>query len=384
MKMRVLLVCASMLLIAARKKVPATPPPPTVQVTEVLQQDVPIYREWVGTLDGFVNADIKPQVTGYIQKQAYQEGSFVRQGAVLFLIDPRNYQDLADQAKSTLDHNIATLAKVRLDVKRDKELIAAQAITRQQLDNDEAAEREAAANVESARAALRQAQLNRGWAQVTSPITGIVGIAQVQVGNLVNTSTTMTTVSQVDPIKAQFNVSEIEYLDSAQGNHWLEAGPSAKPTLDLILENGTVYPHPGVVIVVNRQVSQQTGTIAIQGSFPNPGNILRPGQYAKVRAAIKTRKGALLVPQRAITEVQGTYQVGVVGADGKVDIRVVQTAEQVGTLSIIDKGLSAGDKVIVSDMAKLRPGIMVRAVPASDSASPSAAPVRASSSSPGP
>jgi RND family efflux transporter MFP subunit len=246
-----------MLLIAARKKVPATPPPPTVQVTEVLQQDVPIYREWVGTLDGFVNADIKPQVAGYIQKQAYQEGSFVRQGAVLFLIDPRNYQDLADQAKSTLDHNIATLAKARLDVQRDKELIAAQAITRQQLDNDEAAEREAAANVESARAALRQAQLNRGWAQVTSPITGIVGIAQVQVGNLVNTSTTMTTVSQVDPIKAQFNISESEYLHSAQGNHWLEPGPSAKPTLDLILEDGAVYPHPGVVIVVNRQVSQR-------------------------------------------------------------------------------------------------------------------------------
>jgi membrane fusion protein (multidrug efflux system) len=373
-----------MLLIAARKKVPATPPPPTVQVTEVVQQDVPIYREWVGTLDGFVNADIKPQVAGYIQKQAYEEGSFVRQGTVLFLIDPRNYQDLADQAKSTLDHNIATLAKARLDVQRDKELIAAQAITRQQLDNDEAAEREAAANVESARAALRQAQLNRGWAQVTSPITGIVGIAQVQVGNLVNTSTTMTTVSQVDPIKAQFNISESEYLHSAQGNHWLEPGPSAKPTLDLILEDGAVYPHPGVVIVVNRQVSQQTGTIAIQGSFPNPGNILRPGQYAKVRAVIKTRKGAFLVPQRAINELQGTYQVGVVRADGKVDIRVVRTAEQVGTLSIIDKGVSAGDKVIVSDLARLKPGMAVHAVPASDNARPSAAPPLVGPSSRGP
>jgi membrane fusion protein (multidrug efflux system) len=194
----------------------------------------------------------------------------------------------------------------------------------------------------------------------------------------------MTTVSQVDPIKAQFNVSEIEYLNSAQGNHWLEPGRSAKPTLDLILENGTVYPHPGVVIVVNRQISQQTGTIAIQGSFPNPGNILRPGQYAKIRAAIKTRKGALLVPQRAINEVQGTYQVGVVGSDGKIDIRVVQTAEQVGALWVIDKGLSAGDKVIVSDMAKLRPGIAVVAVPASESTPPSVAPSRASSSSPGP
>jgi membrane fusion protein (multidrug efflux system) len=348
----------------------------------VVQQDVPIYREWIGTLDGFVNADIKPQVAGYIQKQAYQEGALVRAGAPLFLIDARNYQDVVDQAKSTLTHNEATLAKVRLDVKRDKELIAAQAITRQQLDNDEAAEREAAANVESARATLKQAQLNRGWAQVTSPITGIVGIAQVQVGALVNTSTTMTTVSQVDPIKAQFNVSESEYLRSAQGNHWLEPGQSGKSPLDLILEDGSIYPHPGKVIVVNRQVSPQTGTIAVQGSFPNPGNILRPGQYAKVRAAVSTRKSALLVPQRAVSEVQGTYQVAVV-VDGKVDVRPVQTADQVGTMWIIDKGVSAGDKVIVSDYSRLRPGSPVHAVPASDSAKPSETP-SPTASSPGP
>jgi len=385
MKARVLLfllVCSSVLLISARKKAPpkASPPAPTVQVAEVLQQDVPIYRQWVGTLDGFVNADIKPQVAGYIQKQAYQEGTLVREGTTLFLIDARNYQDVVDQAKSTLDHNTAALAKARLDVQRDKELIAAQAITRQQLDNDEATERQAAANVESARAALRQAQLNRGWAQVTSPITGIVGIAQVQVGNLVNTSTTMTTVSQVDPIKAQFNISEIEYLRSAQGNHWVE--PGQKAVLDLILEDGSVYPQPGRVIVVNRQVSQQTGTIAIQGSFPNPGNILRPGQYAKVRAVIDTRKGALLVPQRAISELQGTYQVAVV-ADGKVDVRAVQTADQVGTMWIIEKGVSVGDKVIVSDYSRLRPGTPVNAVPSSEGTTPTAATLP-SSSSPGP
>jgi RND family efflux transporter MFP subunit len=384
MTVRVVLVCTSMLLISARKKKPAaTPPPPTVQVTEVVQQDVPIYREWVGTLDGFVNADIKPQVAGYIQKQAYREGTLIRQGELLFLIDPRNYQDLADQAKSTLDNNLAALAKVRLDVQRDKELIAAQAITRQQLDNDLAAERQAEANVESARAALRQAQLNRGWAQVTSPITGIVGIAQVQVGNLVNTSTTMTTVSQVDPIKAQFNISETEYLRSAQGNHWLEPGQNAKATLDLILEGSTVYPHPGTVIVVNRQVAPQTGTIAIQGSFPNPGNILRPGQYAKVRAVVDTRKGALLVPQRAISELQGTYQVAVV-ADGKVDVRSVQAGEQVGTMWIIDKGVSVGEKVIVSDYSRLRPGTPVKAVPASEGTSPNAASTSSSSSPPRP
>jgi len=376
----VLIVSASVLLISAGKKAPAkAPPPATVQISEVVQQDVPIYREWIGTLEGFVNADIKPQVAGYIQKQAYQEGALVREGAPLFVIDARNYQDAVDLAKSTLAHNEATLAKVRLDVQRDRVLIAAQAISRQQFDNDEAAEREAAANVESARAALRQAQLNRGWAQVTSPITGIVGIAQVQVGALVNTSTTMTTVSQVDPIKAQFNISESEYLHSAQGNHWLEPGQSGSP-LDLIFEDGSVYPHPGKVIVVNRQVSPQTGTIAVQGSFPNPGNILRPGQYAKVRAVVDTRKGALLVPQRAVSELQGTYQVAVV-ADGKVDVRSVQTADQVGTMWIIDKGVSAGDKVIVSDYSRLRPGTPVNAVPASDSAKPSETPSTTASSS---
>src|SRR5713226_6972149 len=197
MNARVLAVFGSTLLIAACRKGAAPPPPaPTVQVTVVIQQDVPVYREWVGTLDGFVNAEIRPQVTGYIQKQVLREGTFVQEGDLLFLIDPRNYKDAAVQAKSTLDRNLATLAKARLDVQRDKELIAAQAITRQQYDNDLAAELEAAASVENSRAALRQAQLSHGWTQVTSPIAGIAGIVQVQVGDLVNTSTTMTTVSQ--------------------------------------------------------------------------------------------------------------------------------------------------------------------------------------------
>jgi membrane fusion protein (multidrug efflux system) len=367
-------VASSILLISACKKSTATPSPgaPTVHVTEVVQQDVPIYREWIGALDGFVNADIKPQVAGYIQKQAYSEGRLVRQGELLYLIDPRNYQDLLDQAKSTLEHNLAVLAKTRLDVQRDKELLAAQAITRQQWDNDLAAEIQAAANVESARAALKQAQLNRGWAQVTSPINGIAGIAQLQVGALVNTSTTLTTVSQVDPIKAQFNISELEYLHAVQGNRWVEPGQATSAKLDLILEDGTVYPHPGSVIVVNRQVSQQTGTIALQGSFANPGNILRPGQYAKVRAAVSTQKSALLVPQRAISELQGTYQVAVV-ADGKVDTRPVQPGEQVGTMWIIAKGVSAGDQVIVSDYSRLSQGTPVNAVVNSEGPSVTAA-----------
>jgi RND family efflux transporter MFP subunit len=373
MNARVLAVFGLTLLISGCRKGAAPPPPaPTVQVTEVVQQDVPIYREWVGSLDGFVNADIRPQVTGYIEKQAYKEGSFVQDGELLYLIDSRNYKDLSDQAKATLDRNIATLENARINFQRDKELIAGQAITRQQYDNDEAAVREAAASVETSRAALKQAQLNHGWTRVLSPIAGISGITQVQVGALVNTSTTMTTVSQVDPIKAQFNISEVEYLRSTQGERWVEAGESAPRNLELILSDGRVYAHRGVVITVNRQVDQRTGTIAVQGSFPNPGNILRPGQYAKVRAAVKTQKNALLVPQRAVQEIQGSYQVAIVGSDGKVDFRTIKTGEQVGAMWIVESGVSAGDKVILSDLVRLRPGTPVNAVPASPSGSASA------------
>jgi RND family efflux transporter MFP subunit len=358
------------------------PPPPAVQVTDVLQRDVPIYREWVGSLDGFVNTDIKPQVEGYVRKQVYREGTFVAQGALLFLIDPRNYKAIADQAKSTLARDVAALAKARLDVGRDRQLIAQDAITQQQLDNDLAAERQAAATVDSDRATLAQAQLNHGWTQVTSPIAGIAGIAQAQVGTLVNTSTIMTTVSQVDPIKVQFNIAEVEYLRSAEGSHWAEPRRGAEPALELILDDGSAYPHRGTVVVTNRQVNPQTGTIAIQGLFPNPGNVLRPGQYAKVRAAVETRKEALLVPQRAVNELQGAYQIGVVAADGKVDVRTVRAGEQVGNLWIIDRGLRPDEKIIVEGFARVRPGMLVRASPASDSPTasvtspPAAAPFR--------
>src|SRR6267378_7882973 len=241
--------------VACHKPAAPPPPPPAVQVVEVVQRDVPIYREWVGSLDGFVNADIRPQVAGYVREQVYREGAYVDRGQRLFLIDPRNYKALADQAKSVLQRNLATLAKARLDVQRDRQLIASQAIAPQQLDNDVAAEREAAANVASARATLAQAQLNHGWTQVTSPISGIAGIATLQVGSLVGTSSVMTTVSQVNPIKAQFNISENEYLRSARGNHWADPAESAEGILELILDDGSVYPRRGAVIVANRQVN---------------------------------------------------------------------------------------------------------------------------------
>jgi membrane fusion protein (multidrug efflux system) len=370
MRHRTRAVLGSTLLVAACHKSapPPAPPAPTVQVVEVRQQDVPIEHEWVGSLDGFVNVDIKPQVSGYIRKQIYREGALVRRGAVLFLIDPRNYKDAAEVARATLARDVAALAKARLDVKRDRELFAGQAITRQQLDNDLAAEQQAAAAVEQSRASLRQAQLNQGWTEVTSPIDGIAGIAQVQIGNLATTSTTLTSVSQVDPIKAQFSISEAEYLGSAHGSRWAEPGRRGDAPLELILQDGTVHTQRGTVIVVNRQFSAQTGTIAVQGSFPNPGNLLRPGQYARVRASVTTRKDALLVPQRAIADVQGRSQVGVVGPDGKLQIRGVTTAGQVGTMTIVDRGVSAGESVVVSDLARLKPGMAVHAVPASGEA----------------
>jgi len=349
---------------AACHKTVASAPPPTVEVAEVLQSDIQIHRQWVATLEGFVNADIRPQVEGYVRKQAYRDGAYVQAGDVLFLIDPRNYQAALDHAKSTLARNIAALGKARLDVKRDRELIAGQFIPQQQLDNDVAAELEAEANVGSARANLAQAQLNHGWTQVTSPLSGIAGIAQLQVGSLVSTSTVMTTVSQVDPIKAEFNISELEYLTSAKGNHWTRPAQGDDPVLELILEDDSTYPHPGSVVAINRQVDPRTGTIAVLGAFPNPGNLLRPGQYGKIRAAIGIRKGALLVPVRALNEIQGAYQVGVVDGDGKVDVRTVEPGGQVANELIVERGLQAGEKVIVEGFARVRPGMLVRPRPA--------------------
>jgi membrane fusion protein (multidrug efflux system) len=357
--------------------------PPTVEVAEVMQIDLQMRHQWVATLAGFVNADIRPQVEGYVRKQVYRDGAYVQQGDVLFLIDPRNYKAALDNAKSTLAHNVAALEKARLDVKRDRELIAGQFIPQQQLDNDLTAEREAEANVASARAALAQAELNHGWTQVTSPLSGIAGIAQMQVGSLVSTSTVMTTVSQVDPIKAEFNISELDYLRSATGTHWADpehgAGPAhgEEPVLELMLEDGSTYPHGGIVVAINRQVDPRTGTIAMLGAFPNPGNLLRPGQYGKIRAAIETRRGALLVPVRALNEIQGSYQIGVVDGDGKVDVRTVQIGEQVANELIVERGVQAKEKVIVEGFARVRPGMLVSAKPSvfgsRDPAAPSVA-----------
>ena len=365
------LVCLS----CAKKQAPA-PPPLAVEVATVIQKDVPITKEWIGSLDGFVNADIRPQVTGYVLRQVYKEGTFVRRGEVLFEIDPRQFQAALDQAKGFLAQNEAVLGKAKLDVARFAPLVAQRAVSQQELDNAEAAERQAQANVSSARASVEQAQLNLGWTKVTSPIDGIAGIAKSQVGDLVNGQTTMTTVSVVDPIKVFFNPSEQEYMDWAQKRGPVDevrsTPPQDKGLLALTLSDGTVYPERGDPVLANRNVDVKTGTILVEGVFPNPKHLLRPGQYAKVHAATDIRKGAILVPQRAVSELQGFYQVAVVGPGDKVEIRPVQTGDRIGSLWIIEKGLNPGDRVIVEGVQKVKPDMVVDPKPAAETATPTA------------
>jgi len=337
------------------------PPPPEVKVVPVEQRDVPIVSEWVATLDGYVNAMIQPQVIGYVIKQNYKEGSAVRRGDVLFEIDPRPFQALLDQAKAQLAQAQAQLGKTQLDVDRDTPLAKERAIAQSQLDNDIQANLAAKAAVQAAEAQVEQAQLNLGFTHVTSLVDGIAGIAQIQLGNLVSTSTVLTSVSQVDPIKVYFPISEQEYLRLAErinSQIQLEV-PKDAPSLDLVLADGTVYPQKGHILLTDRQVDVGTGSIRIVSAFPNPKHFLRPGQFGRVRAATYTRTGALLVPQRAVAELQGTFQVAVVGADNKVSIRNVKVGERVGSEWILDDGVKPGELVVVEGVQKARDGATV-------------------------
>jgi len=358
---------------------PNAPPPTNVGVVDVIEKDVPIYGDWVATLDGNVNANIQPQVSGYLVKQNYVEGSFVHKDDVLFEIDPRPFQTALDQAKAQLAQARgqvaqaqAQLALAEINVKRDTPLAAARAIAQSQLDNDIQAKAQAEAQgktaegaVQGAEAAIEQGELNLGFTKVRSLIDGIAGIAATQIGNLVGPSTVLTTVSQVDPIKVYFPISEQEYLQLAKGT---QAGSdllrrNAPASLQLMLANGDAYPRRGTAAFADRQVDSQTGTIRMVGIFPNPGNVLRPGQFGRVRSYIGFHKSALLVPQRAVSELQGRYQIAVAGSDNKVNIRNVEVGERVDSLWIITSGLKAGDKVVSEGTAKVREGMTVNPVP---------------------
>jgi RND family efflux transporter MFP subunit len=356
-----LLLASSVLSGCQSQKASGPPPPAEVEVVSVVQKDVPIYGEWVATLDGYVNAQIQPQVTGYIVDQTYKEGSFVRKGQILFQIDTRPFQALLDQAKAQLAQAQAQLGKTQLDVDRDTPLAKERAIAQSQLDNDIQANLAAKASVKAAEAQVEQAQLNLDFTHVTSLVNGIAGIAQVQIGNLVSPTTALTSVSQVNPIKAYFPISEQEYMHYAAriNAHNQQEVPSDAPPFDLVLADGTVYPQKGRLLLTNRQVDVTTGSIQLVCAFPNPNNILRPGQFGRVRAAGETRIGALLVPQRAVTELQGTYQVAVVEGD-KVALLPVKVGERIGTMWIIESGVRPGQLVVVEGLQKVRDGSPVR------------------------
>src|SRR5271163_4560636 len=356
------------------------PPTPDVQVVQVEQKDVPIYGEWIGTLDGYTNADVRAQVAGYLVKQGYQEGAFVKAGQLLFQIDPRPFQAALDQSEGQLAQATAQLANAKavqkrteLDVNRYTPLAREQAASQQDLDNavqnDLAARATVAtadAQIKTAAAAVETAQINLDFTRLVAPIDGIAGQAQLQVGALVNPSSgPVTSVSTVDPIKVYFTVSEPQYLG------WRKRFPTETTReaadknlhLQLILADGSTYPYEGTFYFADRQVDVGTGAIRIAGLFPNPGNILRPGGYGKVRAVIRHQPDALLVPQRAVSELQGGYQVAVVDDQNKVSIRTVKVGEPVGTEWVIADGLKQGERVVAEGIQKVRNGMQVNPKP---------------------
>lgn len=347
------------------KPAAAAAAPPSVQVAEVVQKDIPIYHEWIATLDGYVNAVIQPQVSGYLIKQNYREGAVVQKNDVLFKIDPRPFQAILDQAKAQLAQAEAQLGKTQLDVQRDTPLAREKAIAQSQLDNEVQANLAAQALVQADKASIEQAEINLEFTNVRSLVDGVAGIATGQVGNLVGPQAVLTTVSQLDPIKAYFVVSEQQYLAFVQRNPTQASREKTESQLqlDLILADGTTYPRKGKFFAADRQVDPQTGSIRLAGLFPNPENVLRPGQYGRVRFVSYIRPNALLVPQKAVTELQGSYQVAVVSADDKVSTRGVTVGERAGQDWIIEDGVKPGERVVVEGVQKVRDGATVKIVP---------------------
>ena len=331
-------------------------------MVSAITQNVPVYGEWVGSLDGYTNAQISPQVSGYLLKQNYREGSFVHKGDVLFEIDPRPFQAILDQAKGQLAQAHAQLDLANINVKRDQPMAKLHAIPQSQLDTDTQTQASATASVQAAEASVESANLNLGFTKVLALIDGIAGIAQTQIGNLVGPTTILTSVSQVNPVKAYFSISEQEYLamsDRLRGTLDILSSTNREP-LQLTLANNSIYPQEGKIVFTDRQVDPNTGTIRIVGAFPNPGNVLRPGQYAKIRALTANNASAVLVPQRAVTELQGAYQVAVVGSDNKVSIRTITVGDRFKNLWIIKDGLKPGENVITEGLMKVRDGSTVK------------------------
>ncbi|MFN7995470.1 MAG: efflux RND transporter periplasmic adaptor subunit [Bryobacteraceae bacterium] len=370
-----------------QRAVQATRGPVEVVVAEVSSRDVPVVKEWIGSLDGRVNAEIRGQVTGYLLRQVYREGSFVRKGQLLFEIDPRPFEATLNQARgnlaqvesavqqatSNLAQSQARLGKAELDVKRYTPLVKTKAISQEEMDNAIQSELESKAAVESTRAAIEtakaavaaakaavyDAEVKLGFTKITSPIDGVAGMAHIQVGDLVMPSgMVLTTVSTLDPIKVYFSVSEQEYL--AQHRPGKRGAPDQwAQNLQLILADGSVYGHPGTFFMTDREVDIGTGAIRLCALFPNPGNVLRPGQYGRVRATVDLYKGAAVVPERAISELQGSYQVAVVGNDNKVTLRTVTLGTRSDGMWVVEEGVRPGERVILEGLQRVRGGSLV-------------------------
>jgi len=343
----------------ATAKIPDT----DVLVAPPVQREIAVHKEWVARTDGYVNAEIRPQVSGYIIRQDYPEGAVVHKGQVLFEIDPRPFQATLDCAKADLAQAEAQLGKSMIDVERDTPLANKKAIPKEKLDNEIQAKLAAQAAVTAGHAAVERAELDLGWTKVTSLVDGVAGIAEVQMGNLVGPPVRLTSVSQVDPIKVYFPVSEQEYL---QAKHVTSSGQAMdlfESVPELILADGSLYPHKGRILLTDRQVDSSTGTIRLVAAFPNPGNVLRPGQYGRVRIQTRMVQAALLVPQSAVQELQGGYHVAVVGTDNKASFRPVKVGEKVGDLWVINQGLKPADQVIIEGVGKINDGSPVVAKP---------------------
>ena len=360
-----LLACAAVLLAAAAlfnggcRKAQSGPSAPVVEVVGVVQRDVPVFSEWTASIDGYVNATIRAQVQGYLITREYNEGDFIRKGQELFKIDPRPFAAALDQAKGRLAEDHARWENARANLERIRPLVAERAVSKKDLDDATGAEQSTFAAELASKAAVDKAQLDLGFTRICSPIDGVAGIARAQIGDLVGPGSIeeLTMVSSVNPAKVYVPVSEQEYLK------YIQNGFAQKMSLDLILADGSTHPHKGRFAFADRNVDVRTGTIKVAALFPNPGNILRPGQFARVRARTTLKKSAILVPQRAVAELQGSYQVAVVSRDNKVDIRPVTASERIESLWVIDKGLKPGEQVIAEGIQKVRQGSTVIARP---------------------
>ncbi len=364
------LVCIALLwLSACSKEQPAAIPPPVVEVAEVVQKDVPIVHEWVGITDGLTNAIIRAQVTGYLIRQDYKQGDSVKKGQLLFEIDPRLFQAALDQAQAALSQAEARYAEAHANLLRDKPLFDQNVLSKKNLDATVAADRSAEAQELAAKAALEKARLDLEFTKITSPIDGVAGFVKAQVGDLVGPATQsgeLTTVSTIDPIKVNFAINERTYIDymkrfSADFASGREEAQHLQ--IELILEDGSLYPHKGRFYAVDRQVDVRTGTLRVEALMPNPDYLLRPGQFAKVRVLMDTKKGVLLVPQRAVIELQGMYQVAVLDTGNKIDIRNVKPGERYGSLWEIEKGLKPGERVVAEGVQKVKQGMPVNPKP---------------------